>query len=219
MSFFDKVARAAVDTASELKARSDRRKVLQDLTESQLYELGIEYGVPLTRGMSKEQMISQLAACKKLSIKVIMKEGRGKMEKTARVRETKKAEDLEIEQEIVRTEKITTKISKKKEEITYDSEVRKVLEGFKPIIRAKTKESDVEAQIVQTLRAVVGPDNVDYQQKARSGRLDIVVGRDIGIELKLMYSPSQLKALQGQLFDYSKEYKNLLLDIRCQPIY
>ena len=49
---------------------------------------------------------------------------------------------------------------------------------------------------------------MDYQQRAKSGRLDIVVGDDIGVELKLLYTPSQLKSLARELI-YMLEHRQL----------
>jgi len=207
MSLFDKVKKVAKETIDEMKAKRDREKVLWDLTKSQLYDLAIDYGVPITKGMPKEDMISELSKCKELMIKDVMKKTRKKRKTIKRKTKTTKIEDVEMEQEIIRTEKITTRVKKKS--ISYDKTVKRILTNFDPIIKRKTRERNLEAQLVQSLRAVLDPGVVDYQQRAKSGRVDIAIGSDIAIELKLINSPSQLISLQGQLFNYAQEYKKL----------
>jgi hypothetical protein len=52
---------------------------------------------------------------------------------------------------------------------------------------------------------------VNYQERARSGRMDIVVDGKYGIELKVISTPSQLKRLIGQVISYSEEYEKLFV--------
>ena len=95
------------------------------------------------------------------------------------------------------------------------------MKQFKPIVARKKmlKERELEAQMVQSLSAVFGPSKVNYQERARSGRVDIVVANKYAIELKIITSPSQLMAMMGQLMKYSEEYDKIFLwmyDVRSQ---
>ncbi len=65
--------------------------------------------------------------------------------------------------------------------------------------------------MVQNLSAVFGRDKVNYQERARSGRMDIVVDGKYAIELKVISTPSQLKRLMGQVISYSEEYEKLFV--------
>ena len=56
---------------------------------------------------------------------------------------------------------------------------------------------------------VIPKEKVDYQQASKRGRADIVVGKDIAIELKLITGQSQLMALKGQLHSYSRVFNKL----------
>jgi hypothetical protein len=95
------------------------------------------------------------------------------------------------------------------------------LKGFRPIVtrRKALKEKQLEAQMVQSLCAIFGSDKVNYQERARGGRVDIVVDERYAIGLKVMSSPSQLTSMVGQIMKYSKEYQRVFLwmyDIRSQ---
>jgi len=210
MSLFDKLKDVAKQTLEEYKAKKAREKVLWDLTKSQLYELGADYDVPLTKTMSKEEMIEELSKCEKLTVKTIMKRAKRKKRTRTKTIRGKVSEDVEVEQEIIRTEKITTRVRKRKISRT-EIKIKKELVGFKPIIRKKTKERDIEAQLVQRLQVKFGEDKINYQERARSGRIDIVVDDDYAIELKLLTSPSQLTPLLGQALNYASEYKKLFI--------
>ena len=65
--------------------------------------------------------------------------------------------------------------------------------------------------MVQNLSAIFGNDKVNYQECARSGRMDIVVDGKYAIELKVISAPSQLKRLMGQVISYSEEYEKLFV--------
>lgn len=213
MDFFQKVTDFAKVKIQEQKERMDKEKALDNLTKDQLLELAVDHGVPISRGEAKEDMISSLASCKELTVKDIMKKALQKTKTkeiiSKNIKRKVKEEDIEVEQEIERTEKIRTTIKKKTKEIEFDAEVSKIVGNFEPIIKKDMKEKDVEGQLVQSLRAIIPKEKVDYQQRGRSGRADIVIGRDIAIELKLISGSSQLMALKGQLHSYSKEYDKL----------
>ncbi len=213
MGFFQKVGEFAKVQIQEQKQRADKQKALENLNKDQLLELAAEHGVPVSKSDSKEDMVLSLASCKELTVKDIMKEAI-KKSKTREVvsksiKRKVKEEDLEIEQEIERTEKIKTTIKKKTREIEYDSEVSKILDNFDIVAKKDMKEKDIEGQLVQALRAIIPKEKVDYQQRGKSGRADIVIGKDIAIELKLISGTSQLMALKGQLHSYSQEYDKL----------
>jgi len=186
------------------------------LTKTQLYDLAANYDVPLLKNMSKEEMIEDLSKCDKLTVKTIMNWGKKKPKKRTRTTRKIISEDMEMEQEIIRTERITTRVKKRKVS-RIETRIKKQLTSFSPIIRKKTKERNIEAQLVQRLQVTIGDEMVNYQERARSGRVDIVVANDYAIELKLITSPSQLTSLIGQAFKYSKEYPKLfiwLYDVR-----
>ena len=213
MDFFQKVTDFAKVKIQEQKERLDKEKALDNLTKDQLLELAVEHGVPVSKSDAKEDMIASLAGCKELTVKDIMKTAIQKTKTkevvSKSIKRKVKEEDVEVEQEIERTEKIRTTIKKKTREIEFDTEVSKIVRTFEPIIKKDMKKKDVEGQLVQSLRAVIPKEKVDYQQRGRSGRADIVIGRDIAIELKLINGASQLMALKGQLHSYSKEYEKL----------
>ncbi|TFH16739.1 hypothetical protein E4H04_06160 [Candidatus Bathyarchaeota archaeon] len=127
------------------------------------------------------------------------------------VKET--TEELEIEQEITRTEKIQTEtvITKVKTTTQTITKLRSHLKKFKPIMSRSFRESNLEAQMVQSLRMTFGDDKVNYQERARGGRVDIVVDGKYAIELKVITSPSQLTSMVGQVINYSREYQTVFV--------
>ena len=195
MSLFDKLKSRGKKALGDFQARTARVKVLRDLNKTQLYELGAEFGVPLTKSMSKEEMIEKLAGRSELTVKKIMRKG---------LKKSKKKRD------VLRTKKIVTKATKRKTSV-IESKLRKQLNSFNPIIGKRTKERNVEAQLVQRLQAVLGDEKINYQERTRAGRTDIVVANDYAIEIKLMTSPSQLTPLIGQALRYSKIYSKLFI--------
>ena len=57
---------------------------------------------------------------------------------------------------------------------------------------------------------VIPQDKVNWEQRGKSGRADIVIDKEkIAIELKLINSPQQLVPLKAQLDEYNKEYKKI----------
>ncbi len=85
--------------------------------------------------------------------------------------------------------------------------------------KKELKERELEAQMVQSLSAIFGPDKVNYQERARGGRVDIVVDSKYAIELKVINSSTQLTGMVGQVMKYSKEYEKVFLwiyDIKSQ---
>jgi len=87
------------------KARNQRKKVLQDLSDEQLYELGVEYGVAISKGMSREEMINALSRCNRLTVRSIMKKGIQKSRRVDHIISRKKTEAVQVEHEVFRTEK------------------------------------------------------------------------------------------------------------------
>jgi hypothetical protein len=117
-------------------------------------------------------------------------------------------EDVEVEQEITRTERIKTTIKSKK--VTeYEEIIFKTLNNFTPIPKRDMKERDIQDQLISKLTVLIPQDKVNWEQRGKSGRADIVVNNKIAIELKLINSPQQLVPLKGQLDDYNKEYSKI----------
>ncbi len=90
------------------------------------------------------------------------------------------------------------------------AQVENILSKYTPRFNKNNQERNVEDQLVSILVNVLGAENIDYQQKNAEGRADIVVGKDIAIEIKMIYNPaSQLRNLESQLFHYHDVYSKL----------
>jgi hypothetical protein len=213
MDFFQKVTDFAKVKIKDSRERGDKERALNNLSKDQLLELAAEHGVSVSKSESKEDVIFHLAHCKELTVKDIMK-------KTIKKTKTKevasrsfkrkvKEEDVEVEQEITRTEKIKTTVRKKTREIKYEIEVSEVLKKFSPVRKKDLKEKDIESQLYQKLTALIPEQKVSMQQRGKSGRADIVVDGKIAIELKIINSLTQLFQLKGQLDEYNKEYSKI----------
>jgi len=235
MSFFDKLKEAGKKAGAKLQEEAqkqvdkmkDRREaldMLKTLRKSDLIKFCDEYGVEFTKSMTKNDLIDQINFSS-ISINTelvtdffasIKRKIPGQFSKTV-------VEDVEIEQEItrtetVKTEKVMTKVKKKTETIT---KLNSHLKNFKPIVgkRSQFKEHNLEVQMVQSLQAAFGLDKVNYQERARGGRVDIVVDDKYAIELKLVTSPTQLTGMIGQVMKYSREYDKVFVwiyDCRSQ---
>lgn len=235
MSFFDKlkdaskkagvkIQKGAKKQIDKMKDRRNARNLLKTLRKSDLRKFCDEYGVDFDKSMAKEELIDQinfssLSYDTELVTDFFYSIKRKIPKQFTRIYE----EDIEIEQEItrtetIRTEKIKTKVKKTTRTLT---KLRSHLKQFKPIVARKKalKERQLEAQMVQSLQAIFSRDKVNYQERARSGRVDIVVDNKYAIELKVITSPSQLTAMVGQVMKYSQEYDKVFLwmyDIRSQ---
>jgi len=213
MEFLRKTKDFAKDQIQKEQGRMEREKALNNLNKDQLMELAVDYGIAISREDAKEDIVYKMSRNDKLTVKEIMQKSIRKTKPKTTISKTIKKrikeEDLEVEQEIERTEKIKTTIKRKTKEIEFDSDVSKIINNFEIIKKKDMKERDVEGQLVQSLRTIIPKEKVDYQQRGRSGRADIVIGRDIAIELKLISGASQLMSLKGQLHSYSKEYDKL----------
>jgi hypothetical protein len=218
LSFFDKVVTFTKDKVKENREKLEKQKALENLSKDQLLELAIDHGIPVSKSASKEDMILECASNKELTVKDIMRKlkTREKVFKpqiavSKKAIKTVQTEDFEVEQEITRTESIKTTVKKKTREIKFEAEVSKILKDFDIVIKKDMREKDIEGQLVQALRVIIPKEKVDYQQISKRGRADIVVGKYIAIELKLITGQSQLMALKGQLHSYSKEYDKLFV--------
>jgi hypothetical protein len=235
MSFFDKLKDAgkkagekiqegAKKQVDKMKDRRNARNMLKTLRKSDLQKFCDEYGVSFEKSMTKNELIDQinfssLSYDTELVTDFFDSIRRKVPKQFTRIYE----EDVEIEQEItrtetIRTEKVKTKVKKTSRTLT---KLRSHLKQFKPIVARKKalKERQLEAQMVQSLSAIFNPSKVNYQERARSGRVDIVVDDKYAIELKVVTSPSQLTAMVGQVMKYSQEYDKVFLwmyDIRSQ---
>lgn len=214
MSIFDKVISFTQDKVKENKERAEKEKALENLTKEQLLELAIDHGISVSKNASKEDMILECAKNKELTVKDIMKKLKIKKVTKPQIAVSKKAikkvqtEDVEVEQEIVRTESIKTTIKSKKVS-EYEEIILKTLKIFTPIHKRDMKERDIQDQLISKLTVLIPPDKVNWEQRGKSGRADIVVNDKIAIELKLINSPQQLVPLKAQLDEYNKEYKKI----------
>jgi len=235
MSFFDKLKDAskkagakiqeeAKKQTDKMKDRRNAMKMLKTLKKSDLIKFCDEYGVDFEKSMTKNELIDQINfGGLSINTELVMDFFDSIKRKIPRQFSRSVVEDVEIEHEItrtetIRTEKVKTKIKRTTRTIT---KLRSHLEQFKPIVTRKKvlKERELEAQMVQSLSAIFGPDKVNYQERARSGRVDIVVYDKYAIELKVINSPSQLTSMVGQVMKYSKEYDKVFLwmyDIKSQ---
>jgi len=94
------------------------------------------------------------------------------------------------------------------------SSVRDALQKFHPISNTKNyNEKSLEIQLYQYLNVLFGDFNVQYQVTGKTGRIDILIDDDIAIELKIFYSPKQLKQAMYQFYDYADEYSKLFVVI------
>jgi len=214
LSIFDKVISFTQDKVKENKERAEKEKALENLTKEQLLELAIDHGISVSKNASKEDMILECAKNKELTVKDIMKKLKIKKVTKPQIAVSKKAikkvqtEDVEVEQEIVRTESIKTTIKSKKVS-EYEEIILKTLKIFTPIHKRDMKERDIQDQLISKLTVLIPPDKVNWEQRGKSGRADIVVNDKIAIELKLINSPQQLVPLKAQLDEYNKEYKKI----------
>ena len=212
MSLFDKVVSFTQDKVKEQKERAAKEKALGNLTRDQLLDLAIEHGIPISKNSSREDMILECAKHKELTVKDIMK--KMKTTKEPKIVASKKlikkaqTEDVEVEQEITRTERIKTTIKSKKTS-EYEEIIFNTLKKFTPVRKKDLKEKDIESQLYQRLTALLPEEKTSMQQRGKSGRADIVVDGKIAIELKMINSLTQLFQLKGQLDEYNKEYKKI----------
>lgn len=198
----------------ERQERIDKEKALNNLNKTQLLKLAAEYGVSVSKTDDKETIIFQLERCKELTVKDIMKIAFKDKEKISKpqIEISKKAikkvqtEDVEVEQEIVRTERIKTTIKSKKVS-EYEEIILYTLKKFTPLPKKNMSERDIQDQLISKLTMVIPEDKMNWEQRGKSGRADIVVNDKIAIELKLINSPQQLVPLKAQLDEYNKEYK------------
>ena len=235
MSFFDKLKdaskKAGAKIQEEAKKQTDRMKdrrnamkMLKTLKKSDLIKFCDEYGVDFEKSMTKKELIDQInfSGVSK-NTELVMDFFDSIKRKVPKQFSRAIVEDVIIEQEItrtetIRTERVKTKVKKTTRTIT---KLRSHLKQFKPIVTRKKvlKERDLEAQMVQSLSAIFGPEKVNYQERARSGRVDIVVDDKYAIELKVINTSSQLTGMVGQVMKYSQEYDKVFLwmyDIKSQ---
>ena len=235
MSIFDKLKDAgkkagtkikeeAIKKADKMKDRRNAMKMLKTLKKSDLIKFCDEYGVDYQKSMTRDELIDQINfSSLSINTQLVTDFFNSIKRKIPRQFQQVVVEDVEIEQEItrtetIRTEKVKTKVKKTTRTI---SKLRSHLKQFKPMVSRKKalKERQLEAQMVQSLRPIFGPDKVNYQERARGGRVDIVVDDKYAIELKVINSPSQLTSMVGQVMKYSREYDKVFLwmyDIKSQ---
>jgi hypothetical protein len=234
MSFFDKLKDAGKKAGSRIKEEAykqadkiqDRRNaknMLKTLRKSDLIKFCMEYGVGFEQSMTKDELIDEINYSSVPLTTDLVVDFFNSIKRKVPSKYLTSSGDVEIEQEItrtetVKTEKVTTKVKVSSPTL---GKLRSHLKVFKPIVarRKALSERQLEAQMVQSLQAIFGVDKVNYQERARGGRVDIVVDDRYAIELKVMTSPSQLTGMVGQVMKYSHEYERVFLwmyDIRSQ---
>lgn len=236
MSFFDKIKNVSKKAGARLqeaakkqidiiKDRKEAIKMLKILRKSELIKFCDEYGIDFEKSMNKAELIEQISfyGGRSINTELVVEFFESIKRKIPKQFSLDNAEYIEVEQEIIRTEKIktekvTTKVKKTTKTIT---KLRSLLNDFKPIVPRKKllKERELEAQMVQSLTTLFGPKKVNYQERARGGRVDIVVDSRYAIKLKVITSPSQLTSMVGQVMKYSQEYDRVFVwiyDIKSQ---
>ena len=227
MSFFDKLKDAGKKAGAKIKKGAekelagirDRKKateMLELLRKSELIKFCNEYGFEYEKSMNKAEIIENLrfsGGFRKLSSEKVSDYFNYIRKKIPNRFVNETIEEIEIEQEVIKTEKITTEkvTTKVKKPTRTKTKLRSHLSKFKPIVSRSFKEKDLEAQMVQSLRMVFGDNKVNYQERARGGRVDIVVDGKYAIELKVITSPSQLTSMVGQVSNYTREYQTVFV--------
>ena len=227
MSFFNKLKdvgnkvgskfkEEAIKQRDKAKDRSEARNLLKKLKKKELHKYCREWDVEYDKKMTNEELIKEINYNSDLTLEKVENFYYGlypSKRKALSITEQVE-EDIEIEQEIIRTETIKTKVRKSTKTLT---KLRSLLKNFSPITRKQgIKERDLEAQMVSSLRPVLGKDKVNYQERARGGRVDIVVDGKYAIELKVFTSPKQLTDMVGQVMNYSDEYEQVFVWIYDQ---
>jgi hypothetical protein len=184
MSFFDKlkdiskkagtkIQEEAQKQADKIKDRQNAKKMLKILKKSELIKFCDEYGIDFEKSMTKNELIDQINySSVSLNTELVTDFFYSIKRKVPRQFSQAIIEDVEIEQEITRTEttkteKVTTKVKKTTQTLPR---LRSHLKQFKPIVTRKKalKERQLEAQMVQSLSAIFGPEKVNYQERARA---------------------------------------------------
>ena len=199
-----------------MRDRKEALDMLKILRKSDLIKFCDEYGVDFSKSMTKNDLLDQINfSSLPINTEIVVDFFESIKRKIPRQFSKTVVEDLEIEQEITRTEtikteQVKTKVKKTTKTITL---LKSHLKNFKPIIRKRSqfKERNLEVQMVQSLQAAFGPNKVNYQERARGGRVDIVVDDKYAIELKVITSPTQLTSMVGQVMKYSREYDQVFV--------
>ena len=214
MSLFDKVRKAAKEVgkkaveeaqkyAAEIQLQRKKAKLLSLLKKKELIDLAFNYDVPVSKGMTKQDIASSLSKIKKLTKRKIQNIVR-KKKGIERISEA--TDVMEVEQEITRTEKIKTRVRRVSR---IERKIERELGKFKPMVRGRFRERNLENQLYIWLQRPF--DDVDYQVPCKKGKIDIAIDGRYGIELKMAASPAQLHGFLGQVFVYSKEFEKVYL--------
>jgi hypothetical protein len=140
-----------------IKDRRLAKNELKKLKKRDLIKFCKEWDVEYSKDMTKPELIDAINFSSSLNLSTkIVEDFTGKKIKKPSKKSTKVSEkivqDYQIEQEIVRTEKIKTKVKKRTTTLT---KLRKHIKNFSPITprRSRISEKAVEAQMVQNLSA------------------------------------------------------------------
>jgi hypothetical protein len=119
----------------------------------------------------------------------------------------KETEEMEIEQEITRTEKIKTRVRKIS---IIERRIEGILKGYIPTGRIKS-ERELELQLAGKLSQALGQEKVETQCRSKYGRVDVVVDKEYAIELKMPSSYSELIRSEGPISHYAEDFKRVFL--------
>ncbi|WP_197704275.1 hypothetical protein [Thermococcus henrietii] len=92
-------------------------------------------------------------------------------------------------------------------EVERELDVLDLLQDFQP--EAVRDEEDFEKQLYQFLRARLGS-RVRRQVSVGNQKIDIAIGSEVGIELKIAESRSKLQRLVGQVLDYVEYFDEVI---------
>lgn len=226
LSFLDKVKKVAAEVgkkaleeakkkAAEAQLRREKAQLLDFLTKKELISLALDYEIPISKGMTKDKIIYALSKSKRLTKRAIKnyirkKEGIEPIIKDAKIKET---EEIEVEQEIIRTEKIKTKVRKVS---TIERKIERELKKFRPIGRIKS-ERELEIALAGSLSRAFGAENVQRQVRMRYGKVDMVIQHEYAIELKMPSSFSEIIRSEGPIRRYADNFKKVyffIYDVR-----
>lgn len=212
MSVFGSLKKIGQKGIDRVKERIEKVALLRKYRKSDLINFCKEWEITYSKDMDKDELVNTVLADKVATLSNIQAYYDSSKKRKSTRKKIIVDEDVEIEQEIIRTEKIKTKVKKRTATLT---QLRLKIKNFSPITPRKKsiKERDVEAQMVQSLQAIFGKNKVNYQERSRGGRVDIVVDGKYAIELKVNISASQLNSLLGQAMVYSEDYEKVFVYI------
>ena len=116
---------------------------------------------------------------------------------------------MEVEQEIVRTEKIKTRI---REVSTIEKKIERTLKNYVPTGKLRN-ERELEVSLSARLASVFGHENIQTQAPLEHGKVDIVINREYAIELKMPSTYGELIKSEGPISHYADSFKKVFFYI------